>query len=162
MQREVAEIAGVQRAQPVLIEGVEPSRPCHWRKPRSGSIEFWGRGRDSSSGRSGPASWRARPALFVEAFGLTISCFEEAELVIGVDDREVEPAALRVRHGGAASWRATEWKVPSQGMPSTEGADQRADRSRISRAALLAKADAEDFGGPREPRAQQMREARGW
>ena len=35
VQQQIAEIAGVERAQPGLIGGVESLRPCRWRRPRS-------------------------------------------------------------------------------------------------------------------------------
>ena len=101
-QQKVAEIAGVQRLQPVLIGLVELAALAV------------GEGAGVALGDLGGAEalvlpavdhhgeLARRPALVVQPLGLD-ELLDQPHDVVGVEDGEVGSSARRVRHGGAAA-----------------------------------------------------------
>ena len=73
---------------------------------------------------------------------------QQPQLVVGVEDGEIglEPDQLGVAAQHLA--RATEWKVPSQGMPSTASADDPPDPLAHLARRLVGEGDGEDLGRP--------------
>ena len=87
-----------------------------------------------------PASWRAGQR-FSSRFAAWISClrtrsWSSVSRMVKFDCRPTSSAWLR------SIFAATEWKVPSQGIPSIAPPESAPTRSRISRAALLVKVTA--------------------
>jgi hypothetical protein len=144
VQQQVAEVAGVQRLQPVLVGGVEFAALAIGEGAGVALRDLRRSGPCSSSCRScrrtaGPASaCRRCPRLD--------QLLDQPDLVVGVEDGEVGTQAA------SSAWRRSsftpiEWKVPSQGMPSAAPPTRTPMRSFISRAALLVKVTARIWDG---------------
>ncbi len=145
VQHQVAEIGGVQRAQPRLIGGVELARAA------VGEVGVLVR-RDAGRRQAAvlPAldhrhQRRRRPALGVDPLGLH-DLLQQAKLVVGVQDGEVATTVRHVRRGGAACGRTGRGTCRARG-PSAGWPRMAATRSRISRAALLVKVTARTWLG---------------
>ena len=106
-----------------------------------------------------PASWRAGQR-FSSRLAAWISClrtrsWSSVSRMVKLDWRPTSSAWLRSIRA------ATEWKVPSHGMPSIAPPESAPTRSRISRAALLVKVTARIWLGQALAGGDQMGEAGG-
>ena len=134
VQQQVAEVAGVQRPQPLLVGGVELAAACRGRSRRSPTAGTW-------SGRQPRFFQRwidRRPAarggqrLLVDVRGLD-DLLDQPLLVVGVEDGEVRLAGRPARRGGAGSARRSRGRCRAS-MPSTLRPISALDAARASRA----------------------------
>jgi hypothetical protein len=158
MQEQVAEVAGVERPQPLLVGGVE-------RGPAV--VEGRGVAGGHPPGRQGavlPAVDQAReqarrPALLVDVLGAD-QLAQQPHLVVGVEDREVrlEPDQLGM---AAQDLDAERMEGAEPGHALDDAADQIADARLHLARRLVGEGDGEDLVRPRPSHAQEMRDARG-
>ena len=150
VQQQIAEIRGVQRAQPVLVARHTAPRA----RPSAKSVSSAGghaRGRQAAilPALDHRHQRRRRPALGVDAFGLH-HLLQQAKLVVGVQDGEARRQPDQLRRGGAACARTARGTcratAPRPGRPRMAPT-----RSRISRAALLVKVTASTWLGQARP-----------
>ena len=140
VQQQVAEVAGVQRLQPLLILGVKFGAAAGGEGFGLAGVDLAGSPAAVLPAVDQPGELARGPALLVEVGGLD-QLLEHAQLVVGVEDREVglEPDQL-----GVAAQHPRRDRV--EGAEPRHAFDRAAGewptRSRISRAALLVKVTA--------------------
>ena len=89
MQQQVAEIGGVERLQPLLIEAIELDRPAVGEIAAGSAAGTLSGVRPRSFQRSiAPRSARGGPALVVDILGRG-DLLDQAQLVVGVEDGEI-------------------------------------------------------------------------
>ena len=158
VQEEVAEVAGVERAQAVLVGGVELAAAV---------VEGGGfRGGDALGGEGAvlPAVDQAgeeagRPALLVDRLGQD-DLAQEAELVVGVEDGEVR---LQADELGVAAEDAHGERVEGAepGHPLDDAADEVADAGLHLAGGLVGEGDGEDLVGAGAAGVEEVRDAGG-
>ena len=159
VEQKVAEIAGVERLQPRLIERVEMLALAVGVGFLVGGVEV-GRNEPAVFPFVDEAGELARwPAFLVESLGLN-QLFEDAQLVVGVEDREI---ALQADQLGVAAQHlgrdAVEGAEPGHAFDDV--ADHPPDAFAHFARRLVGEGHCEDFGRPRTARRHDVREARG-
>ena len=158
VQQQIAEIAGVERAQPLLIGAVEVDHPAAGNVP--GILGFQAARRQSLVF---PALDHAehqprRPALRIDVLCCQ-QLLDQADLVVGVEDREI---ALQPDQLGMPAQQTRGHGVEGTKPPAL---DRRADQGRDPVLHLarrpVGEGDGEDLAGPGAPGRQQMGQSRG-
>ena len=107
VEQQVAEVAGVEGPQAVLILGVELGPAAGGVDLAFAVIDLVGRPAAVLPAVDEPGELARGPALLVE-IGRGDELLDHAQLIVGIEDREIGLRARPARHGPGASWRATE------------------------------------------------------
>ena len=159
VQQKVAEIAGVQRLQPVLVERVELPAAAVGVGLVLACVEL---GRTQPlvlPAIDQPGQLAGGPALFVELVRLD-QLLEQAQLVVGIDDRVVrlQPDQFGVP---AQHPRRDRMERAEIGHPLDRAADHLADALLHLARGLVGEGDAEDLARPGAAGTDDMRQPRG-
>ena len=159
MEQQVAEIAGVEGAQPLLVGSVELGALAVGVGLGLAGIDVGGVQPRFFQRSISPASWRAGQRFSSRSAAL-ISCFSR---------RSWSSVSRMVKlpcRPTSSAWRRSilapiAWKVPSQGMPSTAPPEMAADPLLHLARRLVGEGDGEDLGRPGLARGDQVGEPGG-
>ncbi len=160
VQQQVAEVAGVQDAQALLVQAVERLAPA------VGELAGLARrhagrasSRGSSSGRSGRPG-RAASSAWRRCSAASISCLSSRSWssVSRMVKLDFSPTSSAWRR---RIWAATEWKVPSQRRPSACGADDVGDPLAHLARGLVGEGDDQQLPRPGPAGGQDVGQAGG-
>jgi len=157
MQKKVAEVGGIQRAQPLLIGGVKLG-PAVVVGRRFRRWHLFRRPGAVLPGVDQPGQLARGPAFFVDVGG-GYQLLEQTDLVVGIQNREVrlQPRQLGV---AAQDLDADRMEGAQPGHPFDHAAHQPADAVLHLARGLVGEGHGQDLVRPRPPRGQQMGDSR--
>ena len=159
LEQQVAEVGGVQRAQPLLIGGVKFLAAPVGELPPVGVGNVGGREAAVLPMVDQPGQLPRRPALLVDVLG-DDDLLHQADLVVGVEDGEI---GLEVGQLGVAAkhFRADRMKGAEPLHPLDHAADEVADAVLHLPRRLVGEGDAEDLPGLGLAGGEEMGDAGG-
>ena len=159
VQQQIAEVAGVERLQPILIEPIELLPLAIGKALVLQRVEVIGAQALVLPAVDALRQLAGRPALFVQPLSLD-QLLQDAQLIVGIDDRIVRLQSGQL--GMAAQHLGGDGVEGAQpGHPFNRRADQMPDPLLHLARGLVGEGDAEDLARPGEPAANDMRQPRG-
>ena len=159
VQQQVAEIAGVERFEPRLIEGIEMLALAVGPRLILTRVEIGGGEAAVLPPVDQAGEQFGRPAFVVEAFGRH-QLFDDAQLVVGVEDGEIavqpDEFGVAAQHLGGDAVEGAEPRHPLHRV-----ADHLPDPMLHLARGAIGEGDGEDLGWPGAARGDQMCQTRG-
>ena len=159
VQQQIAEVAGVQRLQPLLVGSVKLRAAAVGVAFVLHRIKIAGVEPAVLPPVDQPGELACGPTLLVQ-LRLGNQCLEQPQLVVRVDDREVRLQTDQLRVA-AQHLRTDRVEGTEPGHPLHRIADMPIDPFAHFACGLVGKGDAQDFAWPGEPHRHQVRKARG-